>query len=102
MDSAFDLFIIIFNVIFFGAFFFIIMGIIKTFKNAQRTQRRVDDVFQQTLNKFSVNTVKKEGDKNSHASQMSYSQYYSEKPIKDSGVKDGPLSEAEKNVLHGK
>ena len=91
-----------FYAIFFGAFFIVIMGIVRTAKATRNTEKRISTVMENQLNRFSTNTVKKEAEKNSHAAQMSYSQYYSEKPIKDSGVHDGPLSEAERNVIYGK
>ena len=88
MDVSFDLFIVLFNFIFFGSFLFITLSIIKTANASRKVQNN-------------INSVNRETEKNSHASQVAYSQYYSEKPIKDSGVHDGPLSEAEKNVLYG-
>lgn len=98
----FDLFIIIFYVLFFGASFFIFAAVIKTFTSARKAFKDVPTAVNNQIRNIAVNTVKKEADKNSHAAQMSYSQYYSEKPIKDSGIHDGPLSEAERNVLYGK
>lgn len=102
MDVSFDLFIVLFNFIFIGSFVFIILGIIKTAKASRKVQNNINSVIKTELSKRSTNTVNRGAEKNSHASQVAYSQYYSEKPIKDSGVHDGPLSEAEKNVLYGK
>lgn len=102
MNGSFDLFIILFNLIFIGSFLFIIFGIIRTVKTSRNIHNNINSVIKTELGKRSTNTVNREAEKNSHASQAAYSQYYSQKPIKDSGVKDMPLSEAEKNVIYGK
>ena len=86
MEIAFDVFIFLFNIVFFGSFLFIIIGIIKTSKAGREIKYNVSQAVKSQLKSHSANTVGKEAEKNTHASQVAYSQYYSQKPIKDSGV----------------
>ena len=84
-----------FVIVFVGAFVSIVATIVRQKNAYNKVSNTVKDYI-----KTSVNTANKKG--NTHESQMRYSEYYSEKPIKDSGVHDKELSEAERNVLYGK
>lgn len=103
MHQFYELFSFIIPFAFFFIFFSVIITFISSFKSLKDSQK--------SLNRSPFkNTVKSKDDHNqSHLQQHVYQHAYSKKK-KDSfssqdtigGIKDKPLSEAERNVLYGK
>ena len=94
MSRFFDIIAIVFPIIFWVAFF--VIAINAHTANNKYKQNKKQPVIRQTK----LPTPEAGG---SHDQQVFYSNVYSRKETtKDSGIHDGPLSEAEKNVLYGK
>ena len=102
MNSFFfdTLFPIVFSIIFLSIFCTVIAGFITTAKQAKQVRQKINRQYPQ------YPAEKHEGihnDSFSHKNQLDYSESYSaNNSAKDSGIKDKPLSEAERNVLYGK
>ena len=102
MSSYFfeTLFPIVFGIVFLSIFSSVIFGFISTARQAGKVKKN----FSAQFPKYPAE--KHEGihnDRYSHKNQLDYSEAYSaNNSVKDSGIKDKPLSEAERNVLYGK
>lgn len=94
MSGFFDIISIVFPIIFWVAFFVIALNA-RTANNKYNDKKRPP-----VYKKRKLQTPQAGG---SHDQQLLYSNVYSRKDTtKDSGIHDGPLSEAERNVLYGK
>ena len=89
-----------FSIVFITVFISIFISAITTIKRTRQITGK------SSFNFPKINDNKYEGihnDSFSHQKMHDYSQSYSvNNTVKDSGIKDKPLSEAEKNVLYGK
>ena len=96
-----ELFEIIFPLIFVTFFVIFFTAIFLSIFRATRTSRNVRNVSSKT-SAFIPKVVSDLSDHNDpHGKQVTYSHAYSQKSH-DSGIKDKPLTEAERNVLYGK
>lgn len=91
---------LIFNIVFITIFISIIASFFSVAKKRNSITKNNGFTFPK------VNSSQHEGihnDRFSHQNMHDYSEAYStNNTVKDSGIKDKPLSEAEKNVLYGK
>lgn len=94
MSRFFDVIAIIFPIVFWAVFFVIVI-------NARTANNKYNDKKHPPVYKQRKLPTPEAG--GSHDQQVFYSNVYSRKDTtKDSGIHDGPLSEAERNVLYGK
>ncbi len=99
MDVIFEIIFPIVFVSFFVLFFSIFtISIIKAIRSS-RSVRKVTGKPSGSIPHFFTDPLADHNDP--HEKQVSYSHVYSQKSH-DSGIKDKPLTEAERNVLYGK